>query len=282
MFKLLSREKHPNLLTLLTTYELHGRFHLVFPWGESDLDNYWKEVDPRSLSDGSTVRWIARQAAGIASGLLRIHGPHTLGQTSSLAHTVSFPLETQLTDEHEILPDDQSSSAADQSRGHHGDLKPQNILVFPSSPGEDYGTLKISDFGLGGLRKRAPSSSSGTFRPTPAYTPPEHDTDGADAWRSSGDVWALGCLYLEFIVWFFGGADYLREFQIRRQANGRSSAFYEAGRYGKVDVKPSVRKVRTLCLLCMLLQRRFSLTESSSLSTNCVQISGVARTSTMS
>lgn len=84
MLKLLSREGHPHLNSLLTTYTQNGQFHLVFHWTEWDLWKYWQTHDPRSSTltksgdDGSsTALWLARECAGLAGGLLKITGPTT-------------------------------------------------------------------------------------------------------------------------------------------------------------------------------------------------------------
>src|SRR5271170_4490991 len=73
ILKLLSAVNHPHLISLLTTYEKNSEYHLVFHWGESDLSSYWRDANPRPAVNSQTIRWLARQCAGIANGLLYIH-----------------------------------------------------------------------------------------------------------------------------------------------------------------------------------------------------------------
>ncbi len=151
-----------HLIDLLATYECGGVFSLMFPWADGDLEAFWFRETPQI--DETTVRWLAEQCRGLASGLAAIH-----------------------------------------QFCRHGDIKPQNILWF-SRPAETQGSkgiLKISDFGTAELnqntvakQKMAPASLM--------YQPPEACTSDT-ASDALGDVWSLGCIYLEFIAWFFGG-----------------------------------------------------------------------------
>jgi serine/threonine protein kinase len=98
----------------------------------------------------------------------------------------------------------------------HGDLKPENILWFKGGDGE-IGTLKIADWGLARQHnletehRSRTSTGSGTRR----YEPPEEET-GEGIWANSltpgqadpkqqkkrsrlYDVWAMGCITLEFL-----------------------------------------------------------------------------------
>lgn len=50
---------------------------------------------------------------------------------------------------------------------------------------------------------------------TPTYRPPESDI-GNQLVSLSGDIWALGCVFLEFLWWFLEGWDLVVEFSHRR------------------------------------------------------------------
>ena len=49
------------------------------------------------------------------------------------------------------------------------------------------------------------------------YRPPEYDLLNGIL-SILCDIWALGCIYLEFITWFFSGWKYLEEFRFKRLA----------------------------------------------------------------
>ncbi|KAM0417461.1 hypothetical protein ACHAPT_012523 [Fusarium lateritium] len=104
----------------------------------------------------------------------------------------------------------------------HSDLKPQNILVFPSRV--PIGTLKITDVGiskfhvLATTRRLNPTSAKYV---TMRYCPPEFDElkpdvaqrhlEGSRDQKLSRrfDIWSLGCVFLEFLIWAkLGQAEY--------------------------------------------------------------------------
>lgn len=86
-----------------------------------------------------------------------------------------------------------------RSTGYHHDLKLKNILVFFND------ILKISDFGTARLKQAV---SAGVSHKTaelisdPEYAAPDQ-TMTKKASRPH-DIWGLGCIYLEMMVWAFG------------------------------------------------------------------------------
>ncbi|KAH7400381.1 kinase-like domain-containing protein [Cadophora sp. MPI-SDFR-AT-0126] len=180
---------HKHLISLLATYQHFGTYFLIFHWADADLRRYWKDVNPNPVMDRRTVKWVAQQCKGIAEGVCAIH-QYTSSSLRPQPKNVTF--------------------------GHHGDIKPENVLWF-SEPNHEQtanGTLKLSDFGLAALsmhqtRSMQPKSKLATSL---AYQAPEVDTDGTHAIGRSYDIWTLGCLYLEFITWLMGGWDLVGEF----------------------------------------------------------------------
>jgi serine/threonine protein kinase len=213
---------------LLATYEQNDEYFLLFYWADTDLWSYWFKLNPQPQSDKRTILWLARECAGIASGLARIHGPHN-PEMAKLAHYSSFKNDMDMemgmnTNTNKTKP--QHSSITTRTPIHllHGDIKAPNALLFPSTGAslppeqrdpEDW-TIRISDFGLAGLSSIRTNAS--VISNTPTYAPPEWET-GNTIYGNSGDIWALGCLYLEFITWFFGGEMLLREFARARAAD---------------------------------------------------------------
>ncbi|KAG2314219.1 hypothetical protein Bca52824_017341 [Brassica carinata] len=79
----------------------------------------------------------------------------------------------------------------------HCDIKPDNLLVFPSSRQDSY-ELKISDFGNTLKAGEVPLFWEKTDFPwvgTPIYMPPESVRDGVA--NKALDLWSVGCLVLE-------------------------------------------------------------------------------------
>ncbi|KAK1510612.1 protein kinase [Colletotrichum costaricense] len=180
-----SENAHEHLISLLTTWSQKGFFYFLFPWAECDLVKYW-EIHSEPDMGEDLVRWVARQTAGMAAGLARIH---------------EYPGKVDGNTENAV------------KYGRHGDIKPDNILWFRSSMG-DPGRLVISDFGLGVFNSKRSRSNipnnSGIGR-TPTYRPPECDIEGAMISRS-WDIWTLGCVYVEFVTWLLGGWELSEDF----------------------------------------------------------------------
>ncbi|KAK4198540.1 putative Serine/threonine-protein kinase [Triangularia verruculosa] len=217
MLKKFSNFAHPHLISLLATYEQRNSFFLIFPCAKSDLLSYWEKFEPNPKMDHGTVKWVAHQCKGIASGVLKIH------EYSSTNAKLGDTLEP----------------SRREPFGHHGDIKPQNVLVFsdrtPTSDdssrhteshgdglihdhhftGQSRGTLKLTDFGLASTSahrtiSRKPLSHVGM---TYNYRAPECDLpSNQDPKGRQYDMWTLGCLYLEFITWLMGGKRLLDEF----------------------------------------------------------------------
>lgn len=140
--------------------------------------------------------------------------------------------------------------------GRHGDLKPENILWYqrPESPGRTahFGILKITDFGgahfhdsdVRPLTERVP-------KPT-TYRSPEFDIDKTCS--TMCDIWAMGCIFLEFSTWYHGGPKSVEKFSKRRLApdsiklRGRcSDTFFtileQDGKGKRAQVKHAVKSV---------------------------------------
>lgn len=80
----------------------------------------------------------------------------------------------------------------------HRDMKPGNVMLMQSRPGEDF--AKVLDFGIAKLRDEGPgtsTTSAGAIVGTPSYLAPEQARgDGVDA---RADLYAVGCLLYELV-----------------------------------------------------------------------------------
>lgn len=234
----------PAITKALATFKNYGKHYIVFEWAEhGSLRDFWyKNPDPTVLV-GDVEAWLIEQCLGIAQALQLLHG-HTPIRPNSRARVVV----------------------------RHGDIKPENILVFASSltaenqmethgssvskPG--LGQLKLADFGLSKFHKSPTEEevgSSTAFSPT--YRPPEMDIMEASIGRSA-DVWSLGCVFLEFATWYVLGTTGLGAFGDTRLGKNNNvpsrlgemieDTFFsvEGGITGsKVMVNPAVSKVST-------------------------------------
>ena len=71
--KFSGERSHPHIVPLLATYEQFTKYYFIFYRAEGHLLKYWKEVirQPELIYDN--VLWMAKQFAGLADGLLKLH-----------------------------------------------------------------------------------------------------------------------------------------------------------------------------------------------------------------
>lgn len=129
----------------------------------------------------------------------------------------------------------------------HGDLKPENILRFED--GTQMGFLRIADLGLAkhhfdatGLRDKNTSTRHGT----PFYEPPEVFRNPKEARSRQYDIWSMGCVILEILVWLLYGTDALEEF-----INSMNQTFSNSSPYWALDEQSNEVKVHPYVEACM-------------------------------
>lgn len=149
----------------------------MFQWVDGgNLRQFW-ETHPWSR-DHATIKWALDQIRGLTDAL---HEWHNYRKDS-------------------------------KKNCRHGDLKPENIVIEKSC--HELGILQIADMGLARINNlptqlRTDSGGSrGTFR----YSSPESQTSISGKTSRSYDMWGLGCILLEFIIWLLYGSEKLDRF----------------------------------------------------------------------
>jgi len=182
------RDKH--IVQFITSFQRGTKedveYYVLFEWADGgNLGDFWKLHT--SERTASLTKWMTEQLYGLAKALSRAHN----------------------------LGDDASY--------RHGDLKPGNILWFRGSAqsGGGYGTLKMGDWGeakyhLENTRLRHENT---TGKPsTRRYEPPETGLQrlqpvGSRHVRSRlYDLWGMGCIIFESVIWLLYGSEGLRRF----------------------------------------------------------------------
>ncbi|KAK1981479.1 kinase-like domain-containing protein [Colletotrichum cereale] len=228
------KEKH--LIKLLLTFQHGDKPYLVFEWADGNLQEFWARKKVASV-DAST-RWMLQQCRGIANAVKRIHG---LATWQKQGRSTGSGTE----DEEDLVKD----------WGRHGDIKPSNILWF-STYGEDSDHLVVADLGL--TRYHSRLTRSRVLRVdgfTGTYRAPEIDL--GDPISSKYDIWSLGCVFLEFCIWYLLDIRAIEAFESERRSHHRLKETREPGEfdnsYFMMDVstgrkeavlKPAVAKVR--------------------------------------
>jgi serine/threonine protein kinase len=160
--------------------------YLMFEWADGgNLRSLWKSK-PSPILTALRVKDVIKQILGLAKAL---EAAHNLNRTGA-----SY---------------------------RHGDLKPENILVFGG--GGWIGTLKIGDWGEASENEQVtemrPSKTAAKYG-TRRYEPPEVVTGVRAKWLGQPtrrrsrlyDIWAMGCIVLELLVWLMYGVDELNRF----------------------------------------------------------------------
>jgi len=197
--EMLRKLDHTHLIKAIAYYKKGGKHYVMFPWANrGNLRDFWNK-DPPTL-DTEYLKWAFTQFCGLAEAIKELHHAHR--------------------DQH----------------WRHGDLKPENILCFeeagpPNSVGTGSCTLVIADVGLSKSHKNlteARIEATRTRSGTIMYEPPETEMLPDRPRSRRYDIWSMGCIYLEFVIWLLYGAAGLKQFRedLRTTAMGGSIKFY--------------------------------------------------------
>ncbi|KAJ2902949.1 hypothetical protein MKZ38_010601 [Zalerion maritima] len=186
-----------------------SQYYLVFPLADANLEQFMESPPPifSSLSSAKKTEWAAKQCWGLSEALHAFH-------------------KSPYRRESDIDP---------RTEGLHCDIKPRNILWYRKfdTVQDPLGVLQITDFGLASYHH--PESASFVDHPAVQFTyrPPEPQLNMTSG--PSFDIWSLGCLYFDLLVWTlqgFGGDGGLTEFRIKRlhpdtRPGFRADTFYQ-------------------------------------------------------
>ncbi|KAL1596508.1 hypothetical protein SLS60_009155 [Paraconiothyrium brasiliense] len=213
VLKRLNHLEDPHIIRLLGTFSYENHFHMIFPWANGNLQDFWKTYidDPTARTTGLLAQWLCKQMIGLSNALKNVHN----------------------TQRSERRPQDLSPDFDTRTHGRHGDIKPENILWFrkddPGSDQESLGVLKLADFGLADFHSERSKSGVNAKGVTQTYQAPEFDVLGVVSQKY--DMWSLGCVLLEFAVWYVDGWEGVDGFSQRRsdetETGIRMDKFYE-------------------------------------------------------
>ncbi|KAI4947573.1 hypothetical protein J4E91_006393 [Alternaria rosae] len=186
ILKQLQTFNDPHIVELLASYCTLDSYALVFPLANGNMDQLMEHDLPTSSAEFTTT-WVVEQMQGLAKALQYLH-----------------------------TGDDKN-----RSYGRHGDINPGNILWYSADQEgtPPLGTLKIADFGRSEFRslsQRQPSIRKALCEGTPlhcldyaygTYAAPECDIPtNVCSDRRASDIWSLGCVFLDLLVWSLEGA----------------------------------------------------------------------------
>ncbi|KAI9928446.1 hypothetical protein MW887_002491 [Aspergillus wentii] len=168
----LTLKGHPHIIKLLSTFQQAGIWHLMFPFAESNLREYW-DNHKIPVFNRQTIFWSLIQIAGMASALNEVHGLRATDITKSRDNLDIHERASPTVTRNEI------------SYCRHGDIKPENLLWFQHAPGLDNpnGILQLADFGLAHFDERESGvrTLASEYPHSPTYEPPEYKA--ASSWN---------------------------------------------------------------------------------------------------
>ncbi|KAI9695002.1 MAG: hypothetical protein M1822_000619 [Bathelium mastoideum] len=167
--------RHPHLIGVIATFQREDVLYFIFPWAErGNLREFWVHESPRldRLQRQELISWILNQLCGLSEAISELY----------------------------------------RKNCRHCDLKPENILLFDEN--QTRGRLVIADVSLTkfhNLNTELRSPNTETLTRTLKYGPPEIFNSMAARSRVY-DIWSMGCICLEFLIWFLWGPEDLRTF----------------------------------------------------------------------
>jgi serine/threonine protein kinase len=219
---------HPHIMKSIAAIRRGESRYFMFPWAEDSLRDYWNTI-PTQSPNPKLIREAICQLSGLADALDRLHNFQG-GRTSPIETYRDVEIRIDSADDFAAqMKDDDDVDAyrnpMSQESIRHGDLKPENILRFLEGDLK-IGTLKLGDMGLAKRHVAATEKRRGTSMRygTRRYEGPE--TMNASQGRSRlYDLWSMGCITFEFIIWLLYGNDALVEFYSQAERSSSPSEF---------------------------------------------------------
>lgn len=126
----------------------------------------------------------------------------------------------------------------------HGDLKPENILYFQEGK---KGRLVVADVGVSRVHIQATHmrhDPTATRATTPAYEAPEVLINQTSPRARRYDIWSMGCIFLEFVIWLLYDHEAIKEFEkARHDIDANCSPFYKRTDHDAAKIHPKVSDV---------------------------------------
>ena len=198
--------KHPNIIELLGSYTYRDKHNFIFPLARGgSLADLFKGARPPALQSDD----------------------HIILALSGLCSAVRVT--------HDLFSEDGMPNRI----GCHHDLKPQNVLV-------DDAEFLLADFGLSRFKEHEEGSATSPRSVGGCYVAPEcqdisasNETQRTRVIGRASDIWSLGCIMMETLVYMKSGARGVGDFEVERSY--RVGQFtYHLFHHGPNDQEPAV------------------------------------------
>lgn len=218
--------QHPNIVRFITAFRRgqggEDGHYLMFEWADGgSLRDLWGNKEKRPVGNLLTAEYVKNTVTQLLGLSKALEATHYNSNSNPLGFTQSPETSANI---------------------RHGDIKPENILWFRQKDTdrqkdtESNDILKIGDWGLAKhhnvateLRTQKTSTRHGTLR----YEAPERAIGLKDTNLKISrlyDLWSMGCVIFEYIVWLLLGPRELEKF-----VSESSTTFYQI--YGEGETK---------------------------------------------
>ena len=203
--------KHPNMVELLGSYTYRGKHNFIFPLARGGtLAHLFKSARPPALQCDENI---ILALSGLCSA---VSATHDLFSENGMLIRI----------------------------GCHHDLKPQNVLV-------DDATFLLADFGLSRFKDLTEGSATSYKVVGGYYVAPECEdisasnvTDGTQTIGRASDIWSLGCIMMETLVYIKLGAAGVRKFEDARSYRSEHTTYHRF-HHGPKEEEPAVDEYLT-------------------------------------
>lgn len=217
----INKLNHKHITKCVAAIRRGDRRYFMFPWADGgSLQDFWESIPQHGSPNAGLIKQALEQLSHLADALDVLHNCSDGGNSN---------------DSNRLMP----NSTADGKNIRHGDLKPENILRFfdetssvSTTTQPRLGLLKIADMGLAkqhihATKNRTKNTSQryGTVR----YEAPEALNEKGGRSRLY-DVWSMGCITLEFIIWLLHGNKALEEFHAQVGGPTKQACQYFEGK----------------------------------------------------
>lgn len=192
--------QHPHLIQHYATYERGKRYYIIFPWAAGGDLRQLWQRENGIRRTPKMVLWVLRQIAGIAGALEALHD-------------INF---------------------------RHGNLKPSNIFFFKD---EIQGRLVIAGLTFSSVHtKETFFRNMGTITrdSSTTYEAPEALGPQRSARSRKYDIWSLGCILLEFLIWLLYDFEAIEVFSENRRTDSGPTPFFVCTRDRNMESHPKV------------------------------------------
>ncbi|KAK7423846.1 hypothetical protein QQZ08_008890 [Neonectria magnoliae] len=263
--------RHQHLIHRIAALKLGIKHIIVFEWADKgSLRDVWqRNPNIHKTLDGERLFCLLEQFRGLAGALCALHATNRRTKTAMVTKSNTRDrreaskvdkengVQINITNADSPNPpngggdegsdsDLGSEGSAEEKHWRHGDLKPDNILIF-SGGAEWLGILKIADLGLAKQHDYATNArfeQTDTKHTTLHYEAPEVVTKKMQPRSRRYDIWSMGCIVLESMTWLLYCHDVLQMLlkQNEQVKNARDTLYFTT-----TSDNPPVAEVSKTC-----------------------------------